>query len=80
MARRMSKPYLYGWSFIGASACIECELTVEPDPTDTTKFGPCEHMNICGWPMDWDERLEVAQRLAELESDRKRISPRLPVG
>jgi hypothetical protein len=42
-----------------AGAVVEAKLTIEHDPVD----GIPDHVNLCGWPKEKDERMSIAQLL-----------------
>ena len=78
VARKMNKTRLHGWSYMVRSAFESFDLTIVAAP-DNVVFGLCQHMNVCGWPADYQSRLRIAQDLSELENDRH-IEPKpLPV-
>ncbi len=51
------KPAL-GRADFQARVVSELELTIEPDPAPHPR-----HVNICGWPLEKDQRIAIAQDL-----------------
>ena len=62
----MRKRLLYGWSYMKESAYERFDLNVVSDKENPVFFGPCKHMNVCGWPPDLEQRLDVVQGLTLL--------------